>query len=178
MTIRYWLLGALLASAPAIALDLKGVELGKAAAPEQLTEVLGVDFERTHCPMYKRSAHDAGAATYRCDGAALIEGVHCSLEITFGAGDVVEEIDVTFFTQYFDAIAAGAARKWGKPKADMHATLQNRFGAAYQEQIQGWVEPSGANAFLYRMDPADVRSGMLILKSHGEPALDPTKSRM
>jgi hypothetical protein len=179
MKIQYLAMISLVAAAPAWALDLKSVELGQVATRTQLTESLGLNFGENHCRMHRDMPPDERKGTYRCDGGTLLEGEHVYVQVTFGAADTVEQIDVSFLSGYFDQLAAAATRKWGKPKSMTRATLQNGFGAQFAEVIEVWM-PDGGIVSLYQLDPTNVSSyGLLQIKAQGEPPqADPTKSRM
>jgi hypothetical protein len=173
---RLFLLISIVVNAHAFALDLKGVELGKVAPRTQLTESLGLNFGESHCRMRKDMPPDERrAGSYRCDGAVEVEGMHFAVTVTFTEADAVEQIEGYFGLWDFDHLAAAAARKWGKPQIT-HATLQNGFGARYEETVYTWKLADGV-VTLYSRDPNDVGHGLLQLKAHGD-APDPSKSRL
>lgn len=158
--------------APAIALDIKGVELGKQAMRAQLEESLGLNYDERKLSTCRPKA----GSVYECDGGTKLEGVPVYTEVTFTADDTIEEIAVGFLPNYFDVLLAAATQKWGKPVI-AKVPMQNGFGAQYSNLIAVWTQRDGSSVSLSQYG-TDIQHGRLQLKAHGEPKLDPSNSRM
>jgi hypothetical protein len=145
---------ALLGCAPVLALDLKGVELGKVATQAQLHEAFGITFGNYECDM---------VPLHPCIGGARLEGVPTAVEVQFGKDKVIVRIEVTFLSEYFDQLAPAAIAKWGKPTSSGADAAQNSFGAKVLNQVRGWTLPDGSIGLVKYAQ--DVSHGMLWLKA-------------
>jgi hypothetical protein len=159
MKIRFLILAALVAASPALALDLKGVELGKTATPDQLHQAFGITFGPYECDMVPNRP---------CIGGTRIEGVPCGVEVQFGADKIIVRIVVNFLSDYFETLAPAAIAKWGKPQESGAVPQQNGYGAQVLNQVRGWTLPDGSSVGLVKY-AADVGHGMLWLKALPDP---------
>jgi hypothetical protein len=161
MKIQYLALISLMAGAPAWALDIKGVEIGKVATQAQLTEAFGITFRSYECDM---------EILRPCHGSTHIEGVPVYVAVHFGRGKTVDHIVVEFLSEYYETLAPAAVAKWGTPTSKGAERMQNSYGAQVQSHLMGWAQPDGSSVGLTQY-AADIAHGMLLLKL---PDLKPT----
>lgn len=137
---RNLLLIAILLSAPAAALDFKGVVMGQPIDAQALDAKLG--------PRNPLDLH-----------TTQLEGLVVFTRVTLDA-DRVEKLDVEFLPAQFVAIAAAATRKWGTPKSQK-IPMQNGYGAKFGNVCLTW-EREGWTVTMFRY--VEVDSGMLSIE--------------
>jgi hypothetical protein len=146
---RNLLLIAILLSAPAAALDFKGVVMGEPIDAAALNEKLG-------------------APDSLGNRVAKLEDFAVTSKVTL-AGDRVDKLKVDFRPLHFDEFAAAATKKWGQPKSQK-VPMQNGFGAQFQNNILTW-EREGWTITMYQYVEAD--SGSLIIERTVAKAIAP-----
>jgi hypothetical protein len=149
---RSLLLIAVILSAPAMALDLKGVQLGQPASDTQLA-ALGC------LPVQSRAAN-----CFTSLGEVKVQA-----RVLLALDGTVETIIVNFSGDQVPEIAKAGTAKWGKPKTDS-TPMQNGFGAQVTLKVWMWTEPAGANATLYSLNPEHMDQGVLLLSAHAAKA--------
>lgn len=148
-----WLM-AILVSAPALAIDFKGVVMGEHIDDAALDAKLG-------------PPNPVGLHTTQLEGLVVFTRV--TLE-----ADRVEKLDVEFLPAEFSVIAAAATRKWGKPKSQKTA-MQNGFGAQFGNVMLTW-EREGWTVTMFKYVEAD--SGSLSIERTAAPKAIAPKDRL
>jgi hypothetical protein len=159
MNSRLLILGALLASAPAWSLDLKGVEVGQPINAAQVKDALGFHFNTGMESQGERCVASCGW------GETSIAGASAQVAITIDH-HVLAEISATFPSLDFDKISAAILTKYGKPVQLSHSHAQTVAGAQLNVIIETWRDAAGDELVLSNF--ADGATGALTLTSKTE----------
>jgi len=143
------LMAALLASASAHALDLKGVELGQVATCEQLAK-LGMD--KYTC---------ANGLKLYWEGGTGIEGVPVEVAVISDGAHVVQSISAKFDPDYFGQLLKAAIAKWGPPGDRASQAQANAFGVRVQNVVYTWTMGDGETVTMAKY--IDLQHGVLRL---------------
>jgi hypothetical protein len=150
---------ALTLTTPALALDLKGVELGKRVDTAQLERELGVNFDEHKMD----PCHGRIGVVYTCQGGTRVNGLPAVITVTIGALNTVEQITARVLTPNFDELVGGAIAKWGKPVTST-VVMQNGFGAKLTNVEHLWIQPDFSSVSLLEFD-AEAKWSTLTLET-------------
>jgi hypothetical protein len=101
------LLVACIIASPSIALDLKGIEVGKPPDMQQIRDRLGVPDGP--CP----AAAEPGELT--CKGETTIEGIKVKTVARIGKTGNVDDVVVTFGSVFYGMLERSVIEKYGLP---------------------------------------------------------------
>jgi hypothetical protein len=159
MNLRLLILAALVAASPALAFDLKGVDVGQQINPSQLKTAFDFHFGNGMDATDLRCVASCGWGSTNIAGAAADIGITIEHH-------VVQEIRATFRPLYFDAISAAVTAKYGKPAQTLHGKAQTVAGAQLPVIVQTWRNADGDELVLANF--ADGAHGALTLTSRAE----------
>lgn len=166
MDVRFLVLGALLAGAPALSLDLKGLELGKPATAAQL-KAFGIS-----CP----NRAD-------CHGVTQLEGLAVTASIYFDRAGSVDSVRIAFDSSYYDRLHAAAMAKYGAPAESQVVPMQNGLGAHFNAQTSWWSVDGGRVWIIQYLGSATegqlkLESAAHVSADRAKHQADSTKSKM
>jgi hypothetical protein len=143
---------ALLCAGSAQALGLIGIEVGAVTTPAALAAAFGM----TGCQ-----------PTGYCINDRTVTVVHTRLVQVRLEDWRVHRIYVAFDPYYFDEFDKALRDKLGPPpRGDvLPRTLQNGFGALYQDIAEQWNDAAGNNLFIERYYGGDRTFGAMVIKS-------------
>lgn len=159
MTIfRIALILGLLATAPAIAVNLAGLNLDSPATLTDLHSTMGVDW--TPPKRFVNPEPLAAPGTYR--GFTQLVGCYVQTVVTLDAASRVSLIGLSFSSTCFDKIEAAAIGKWGTPTKTSTATESTLFGVTVQNVEHDWAMPENASIALLKYGTTIERGSLEI----------------
>jgi hypothetical protein len=132
--------------------DIKGIALDAHVTAEQVEQSL----PDVRC----ETIYNLGQS---CRGGTTLIGHYVQVDVYLNDG-AVYSITVTFDSQDYNNFAASCDRKFGKPSSRRHESLQNRFGATFDNESSTWSAQDSSRAILTRY-ASDPSTGLLMLDS-------------
>lgn len=141
---------------PAIAFDLKGIEVGKTATPAQLKAAFGIE---------------CGG----CDQLTKIAGVWVKVSVSTDKAGRVSSIRGHFNSGFYAELAQAAREKYGKPADSRSTPMRNGFGAHFTSEDIWWIDAEGARVWIVQF--INANEGLLLLESANERAAATAKEQ-
>lgn len=113
--------------------DFKGVEIGVPATPQDVESKLGI----------KCGVGGKHNQLQVCNGATTVAKERAKLNLVIGPTGLVERILLTIDADSFDSVEPEIVRKFGSPTKRETPTIQNRYGAIFQQTIDTWAGENG-----------------------------------
>ncbi|NUY32983.1 hypothetical protein F0160_21080 [Paraburkholderia sp. JPY303] len=112
-------------------LEFKGLVVGQAVTTQQIQSTLGISC-------------GAGANQMQvCNGQGTILGYSGSFNVVVGPDGILDRIDIRLNQIHYADVADAFHKKFGPPTSIDHSTVQNKFGAKFENEHVVWGDLNG-----------------------------------